>query len=43
MTQHAEALGADGIIGIPYDANEIMAGVTEVLCHGTAVRVEPLA
>jgi uncharacterized protein YbjQ (UPF0145 family) len=41
MVQHAEAVGANGIIGIRYDANEIMAGVTEVLCYGTAVRVEP--
>jgi uncharacterized protein YbjQ (UPF0145 family) len=41
MIQHAEALGANAIIGVRYDANEIMAGVTEVLCYGTAVRVEP--
>jgi uncharacterized protein YbjQ (UPF0145 family) len=30
------------VIGIRYDANELMKGVTEVLCYGTAVRVEPL-
>ena len=42
MIQHAEALGANAIIGVRYDANEIMAGVTEVLCYGTAVRVEPI-
>ena len=41
MIQHAEAVGANAIIGVRYDANEIMAGVTEVLCYGTAVRVEP--
>ena len=40
MVQHAEALGANAIIGVRYDANEIMAGVTEVLCYGTAVVVE---
>ena len=37
MCLHAEELGANGIIGIRYDANEIMPGVTEVLCYGTAV------
>ena len=40
MTQHAEQLGANAIIGVRYDANEIMAGVTEVLCDGTAVVIE---
>ncbi len=40
MLQHAAALGANAIIGMHYDANEITAGVTEVLCYGTAVRVE---
>ena len=34
--------GADAVIGIRYDANELMKGVTEVLCYGTAVRVEPV-
>jgi uncharacterized protein YbjQ (UPF0145 family) len=43
MIEHAEAVGANAIIGVRYDANEIMAGVTEVLCYGTAVRVEPAA
>ena len=43
MVQHAQALGANAIIGVRYDANEIMAGVTEVLCYGTAVIVEPAA
>ncbi len=40
MTEHAEQLGANGIIGIRYDANEVMPGVTEVLCYGTAVLFE---
>ena len=40
MTQHAEQLGANAIIGVRYGANEIMAGVTEVLCYGTAVVIE---
>jgi len=41
MLDHAEALGANAVIGIRYDATELMSGVTEVLCYGTAVRVEP--
>ena len=40
MVSHAEALGANAIIGIRYDATELMQGVTEVLCYGTAVVVE---
>src|SRR5262245_13868276 len=36
MLEHAEQLGANGVIGIRYDATEVMAGVTEVLCYGTA-------
>ncbi len=40
MVQHAEALGANAIVGMRYDANEVMAGVTEVLAYGTAVIVE---
>ena len=43
MVQHAEAMGADAVIGVRYDANEVMTGVTEVLCYGTAVKVESLA
>ena len=42
MLVQAHNAGADAVIGIRYDANEIMKGVTEVLCYGTAVRVEPL-
>jgi len=40
MLQHAEQTGANAVIGIRYDANEVMNGVTEVLCYGTAVVVE---
>ncbi|HKE96979.1 MAG TPA: YbjQ family protein [Povalibacter sp.] len=41
MIKHAEALGANAVIGIRYDGTEVMQGVTEVLCYGTAVVVEP--
>lgn len=41
MLQHAEELGANAVVGIRYDANDVMQGVTEVLCYGTAVVVEP--
>ena len=41
MLQHAEEVGANAVIGIRYDANEVMSGVAEVLCYGTAVLVEP--
>lgn len=41
MIQHAAQVGANAVIGIRYDATEIMQGVTEVLCYGTAVVVEP--
>jgi uncharacterized protein YbjQ (UPF0145 family) len=37
MIQHAQELGANGIIAVRYDATEIAPGVTEVLCYGTAV------
>ena len=43
MLQHAEALGANAVISMHYDATEIMNGVTEVLSYGTAVEVEPAA
>jgi uncharacterized protein YbjQ (UPF0145 family) len=42
MIAHATQLGANAMIGIRYDANEVMDGVTEVLCYGTAVFVEPM-
>ncbi len=41
MTAHAEEMGANAVIGMRYDANDVMDGVTEVLCYGTAVVVEP--
>lgn len=41
MIQHAAQLGANGVIGVRYDATEITPGVTEVLCYGTAVTVVP--
>ncbi len=41
LTQHAGQLGANAIVGVRFDANEVMDGVTEVLCYGTAVVVEP--
>ncbi len=40
LLQHAQDLGANAIIGIRYDANDVMDGVTEVLAYGTAVVVE---
>ena len=40
MIQHATALGANAVIGMRYDANEVMEGVTEVLAYGTAVVVQ---
>ena len=42
MMQHASQVGANAVIGMRYDANEIAAGVTEVLAYGTAVIVEAL-
>jgi uncharacterized protein YbjQ (UPF0145 family) len=40
MLKNAEALGANAVISVRYDANEVMSGVTEVLCYGTAVKAE---
>ena len=42
MLEHAGQMGANAIIGMRYDANELMQGVTEVLAYGTAVVVEPI-
>lgn len=39
--RHAEALGANALVAVRYDATEIMPGVSEVLCYGTAMRVVP--
>ena len=41
MLEHAAAMGANAIIGMRYDANDVAAGVTEVLAYGTAVVIEP--
>ena len=40
MIKHAEELGANAIVSVRYDATEVMSGVTEVLCYGTAVVIE---
>ena len=41
MCEHAEELGANAIVAMRYDATDVMAGITEVLCYGTAVVVAP--
>jgi uncharacterized protein YbjQ (UPF0145 family) len=41
MITHAGELGANAVVGVRYDATEIAAGITEVICYGTAVHVEP--
>jgi|SRR3954470_16807086 uncharacterized protein YbjQ (UPF0145 family) len=41
MVDHARAVGANALIAVRYDATEVMKGVSEVLCYGTAVRVAP--
>jgi len=40
MIKHAESLGANAVIGVRYESTEILSGVTEVLCYGTAVIVK---
>jgi uncharacterized protein YbjQ (UPF0145 family) len=40
MIQHAEQVGGNAVIGVRYDTTEVMSGVTEVICYGTAVTVE---
>jgi uncharacterized protein YbjQ (UPF0145 family) len=40
MIEHAGQLGANAVVGVRFDATEISAGITEVLCYGTAVFVE---
>ena len=42
LVQHADQAGANAILAMRYDANEIMEGITEVLAYGTAVVVEPV-
>ena len=41
MLEHAGQMGANAVVGVRYDATEIAQGITEVLCYGTAVFVEP--
>jgi len=43
MIAHAGQLGANAVIGVRYDATEIAAGISEVLCYGTAVYVQQAA
>ncbi len=43
MLEHAAALGANAVVGVRYDATEVMNGVTEVLCYGTAMVVKKRA
>ncbi|MFZ3325123.1 MAG: YbjQ family protein [Methylocella sp.] len=43
MCAHATQAGANAVVGMRYDANDIMEGITEVLAYGTAVWVEPFA
>jgi uncharacterized protein YbjQ (UPF0145 family) len=43
MCKHANGLAANAIVAMRYDATELMPGLTEVLCYGTAVVVEPVA
>jgi uncharacterized protein YbjQ (UPF0145 family) len=40
MVEHAEEVGANAVVGVRYDANEVASGITEVLAYGTAVVVE---
>jgi uncharacterized protein YbjQ (UPF0145 family) len=42
MVSHGSELGGNAIIGLRYDATELMPGITEVLCYGTAVFIEPI-
>lgn len=42
MVAHSERIGANAVVGVRYDATEVSDGVTEVLCYGTAVVVEPV-
>ena len=41
MCAHAAALGANAVVGVRYDATELMQGVTEMVCYGSAVVVQP--
>ena len=41
LLDHARDVGGNAVVGVRYDATEVMSGVTEVICYGTAVLVEP--
>ena len=41
LVQHAQQLGANAVVGLRYDASEVVNSATEVLCYGTAVVIEP--
>jgi len=43
MLEHARQVGANAVVAVRYDATEVMQGVTEVLCYGTAVHVERMS
>ena len=43
MLEHASQVGANAVVAMRYDANDVAAGVTEVLAYGTAVVIEPVA
>jgi len=43
MVEHAEQIGANAVIGVRYDTTELMSGVTEVLCYGTAAVLEKVS
>jgi uncharacterized protein YbjQ (UPF0145 family) len=40
MIEHADQINANAIIGVRYDANEVASGITEVICYGTAIKIE---
>jgi uncharacterized protein YbjQ (UPF0145 family) len=42
MLEHASQVGANAVVAMRYDANDVAAGVTEVLAYGTAVVIEPV-
>jgi uncharacterized protein YbjQ (UPF0145 family) len=42
MLEHASQMGANAVVAMRYDANDVAAGVTEVLAYGTAVVIEPV-
>jgi len=41
MIEEAEALGADAVVAVRFQTSEVMTGAAEMLCYGTAVRIEP--